>query len=116
MMTAGTEGEMEGEIRASADAQTKWFFGILFLLTPSGLAFICAFALSRNASPASAVWFLYEVSRLIAFVGIVTATAFTLGFAIRRVTSGVFLALMIVSIGSAALLLWYAAHIFRGPW
>ena len=107
---------MGREIRASTDAQTKWLFGILFLLTPSGLAIVWAFALSRNASPASAVWFLYEVSRLIAFVGIVTAAALTLSFAARRVTSGVFLTLMIVSTGSAALLLWYAAHIFRGPW
>jgi hypothetical protein len=107
---------MSREIRATAYAETKWLFGILFLLTPSGLAFIWATALSRNASSASASWFLYEVSRLIAYIGIATAAALTLGMAIRRGASGLFLALMIVSTGSAALLLWYTAHIFRSPW
>ena len=36
-------------------------------------------ALSRNAWPASAVWFLYEVTRLLAYIGIVIAAGLTFG-------------------------------------
>jgi hypothetical protein len=107
---------MHKAMQASGDVGSKWLFGILFLLVPSFLAFIWVTALSRHALLASAVWFLYEVSRLIACIGIITATAVTVGIAIRRATSGLFLALMILSIGSAAVLLWYTTRIFRGPW
>ena len=94
----------------------KWLFGILFLLMPSFFTFIWVSALYGHAVPASAVWFLYVATRLIAYVGIIIATALTLGIAIRRVTSGLFLALMSIATTSAALLLWYTAHIFRSPW
>ena len=107
---------MHREMQATHPAGSKWLFGILFFLIPSVLAFAWVSALSRNASPASALWFLYEVSRLLAYIGIVIATGLTLGIAIRRTASGLFVALMILSIGSAALLVWYTVHIFKSPW
>jgi hypothetical protein len=107
---------MHREMQATHAAGSKWLFGILFFLIPSLLAFAWVSALSRNASSASALWFLYEVSRLLAYIGIVIATALTLGIAIRRTASGLFVALMILSIGSAGLFLWYTMHIFRSPW
>jgi hypothetical protein len=107
---------MHREMQATHAAGSKWVFGILFFLIPSLLAFAWVSALSRNASPASALWFLYEVSRLFACIGIVIATGFTLGIAIRGSASGLFVALMILSIGSAALLVWYTVHIFKSPW
>ncbi|MGA8142478.1 MAG: hypothetical protein WB987_01140 [Candidatus Acidiferrales bacterium] len=107
---------MHKDMQVTGDAGSKWLFGILFLLIPCWLAFVWVSALSRNATPASAVWFLYEVSRLVGYVGILAAAGITVGAAIRRATSGLFLALMVLSIGSAALVLWYTAHIFRSPW
>jgi hypothetical protein len=107
---------MHGEMQASYVAGSKWLFGILFFLIPSLLAFAWVSALSRNASPASALWFFYEVNRLLACIGIVIATGVTLGIAIRETASGLFVALMMLTIGSAALLLWYTVPIFRSPW
>jgi hypothetical protein len=107
---------MHREMQATHAPGSKWLFGILFFLIPSLLALVWVSALSRNASPASALWFLYEVSRLCAYIGIVIATGVTLGIAIRRTASRLFVALMILSIGSAALLVWYAAHILKSPW
>ena len=105
---------MHREIQATHAAALKWLFGIPFFLIPSLLA--SAWVSSLSPSSASALWFLYEISRLFAYIGIVIATGLTLGFAIRRTVSGLFVALMILSIGSAALLVWYRAHIFRRPW
>jgi len=107
---------MHRATHASAAEGSKWPLGILFFLVPSCLAFVWASALKHNVTSVSGTWFLYEVSRLIACVGIAIATAVTLGIAIRRATSTLFLALMMLSTGGAALLLWYTAHIFRSPW
>lgn len=107
---------MHRATHASGDEGLKWPLGIVMFLVPSCLAFVWASALSHNATSASSTWFLYEVSRLIACVGIAIVTAVTLGIAIRRATSALFLGLMILSTGGAALLLWYTAHIFRSPW
>jgi|SRR5579862_385167 hypothetical protein len=107
---------MRREMQAAHPAGSKWLFGVLFFLIPSLLAFAWVSALSRNALPASALWFLYEVSRLLAYIGIVIATGLTLGIAIRGTASGLFVALMMLTIGSASLLLWYTVHIFRSPW
>jgi len=79
---------MHREIQATHPAGSKWLFGALFFLIPSLLAFAWVSALSRNASPASALWFLYEVSRLLAYIGIIIATGLTLGIAIRRLMLG----------------------------
>ena len=83
---------MHREMQATHPAGSKWLFGIPFFLIPSLLAFAWVSALSRNASPASALWFLYEVSRLLAYIGIVISTGLTLGIAIRRTASGLFVA------------------------
>ena len=107
---------MHREMQATHPTASKWVFGVLFFLIPSLLAFAWASALSRNASSASALWFLHEVSRLLAYTGIVIATGLTLRIAIRGTASGLFVALMMLTIGSAALLLWYTAHIFKSPW
>ena len=107
---------MHREMQSTHAADSKWLFGALFFLIPSLLAFAWVSALSRNASPASALWFLYLVSRLLAYIGIIIATGLTLGIAIRRSASGPFVALMILSIGGAALLVWYTTHIFKSPW
>ena len=107
---------MHREMQATHPAASKWLFGVLFFLIPSLLAFAWASALSRNALPASALWFLVQVSRLLAYIGIVIATGLSLGIAIRGTASGLFVALMILCVGSAALLVWYTAHIFKSPW
>ena len=79
---------MHREMQATHPAGSKWLFGVLFFLIPSLLAFAWASALSRSASPASALWFLYEVSRLFAYIGIVIATGLSLGIAIRGTVRG----------------------------
>ena len=100
---------MHREMQATHTAGSKWLFGVLFFLIPSLLAFAWASALSRNLA-ASALWFLYEVRRLLAYIGIVIATGLALGIAIRRTASELFVALMILSIGSAAVGLVYGAY------
>lgn len=88
---------------------------IAFLSLPSLLAFSASAGLSQQGAYASALWFLYVVSRLFAYIGMLIAASLTIGIGIRRSASALFLILMALSVSGSALLLWYASHIFPSP-
>lgn len=84
---------------------------------PSIVAFCFSLALSHSGwRPQSGVWFVYEVSRYFAYLGIAISAGMTVTVGIRHTISKKFLVLMIFSVFIAVLFLWWAAHIFRSPW
>ncbi|HXR25747.1 MAG TPA: hypothetical protein VN742_10335 [Candidatus Binataceae bacterium] len=89
----------------------------LLLITPSVVAFFASSALAHEARfPASALWFIYEISLYVGCLGVGVAAALTVIEAIRRQISPVFPCLMGISVIVGISLLWYARHIFRTPW
>lgn len=100
----------------TTDAGPSVFFWVLFFLVPTLLAVLASALMTRDVKRVSGLWFLYEVSRLVGYMGIVIAAGLTISAAVRRVSSTLLIVLMTLSIGGAALLLWCAAHAFRRPW
>jgi hypothetical protein len=89
----------------------------LLLLTPSIVAFFASSAAANGADfPASALWFLYEMSLYIGCAGVAIVVALTVSAAIAHRISRVFVWLMAISVVGGASLLWYASHIYRNPW
>ena len=89
----------------------------LLLITPSVIAFFASAALAHEADfPSSALWFLYNNSLYIGYVGAVVAGILTVFEAVQGQISRVFIWLMGASVIAAVLLLWYAHHVYRNPW
>ncbi|MGD0956732.1 MAG: hypothetical protein ABR953_07855 [Candidatus Acidiferrales bacterium] len=93
------------------------FWLTLLLITPSVVSVFASAALSREAGfPSSALWFLYNDSLYIGYVGVVIAGILTVIKAVQGQISRVFVWLMGASVIVAILLLWYAHHVYRNPW
>ncbi|HEX4076649.1 MAG TPA: hypothetical protein VHX49_14710 [Candidatus Acidoferrales bacterium] len=89
----------------------------LLLLTPSIVAFFASSAAEHGADfPASALWFLYEMSLYMGCAGVAIVIALTVSAGVKRRISRVFVWLMTISVVGGASLLWYASHIYRNPW
>ena len=89
---------------------------VVFTLT-SIVALCASLALSHGVwRVESALWFVYEVSRYFAYIGISISAGMIVTVAIRHTVSKKFLVLMEFSIFSALLFVWCAAYVFRSPW
>jgi hypothetical protein len=89
----------------------------LLLITPSIASSFASAAIAREADfPSSALWFLYNDSLYIGYVGVVVAGILTVVKAVQGQISRVFAWLMGASVIAAVLLLWYAHHVYRNPW
>ncbi len=103
-------------------ARNDWggFLATLILAMPSAVAFLCALALVRDvpwfATSASGLWFIYEVSRYVAYPGIVICAGIVVALTAQHRTSRKFVVLMGLSLAGAVLLLWYAVQIFKNSW
>lgn len=103
-------------------ARNDWgaFLATLILAMPSTVAFLCALALGRDVpwlfTSASSLWFIYEVSRYVAYLGIVICAGIVVAEATQHRASRKFVVLMGVSLAGAVLLLSYAAQIFKNSW
>jgi hypothetical protein len=93
------------------------FWLTLLLIAPSIISFLASAVLSREADfPSSALWFLYNDSLYIGYVGVVIAGILTVFKAVQGQISRVFVWLMGASVIAAVFLLWYAHHVYRNPW
>jgi hypothetical protein len=93
------------------------FLVTLVLALLSVVAFRSSLALSYEEwRPQSGLWFVYEVSRYFAYLGIAISAGMIATVAVRHTISKKSLVLMEFSVCSTVLLLWCAAHIFRSPW
>ena len=91
------------------------FLATLVLALPSTVALLCALALSRDVAwlPAPGTWFIYQVSRYLAYLGIVICAGIVVAEMTQHTTSRKCLVLMGLTLVGAVLLLWYAVQIFK---
>jgi hypothetical protein len=90
---------------------------VLLVIFPAVLAFICS-KWFPYGSPhfTSGLWFFYEASRGMAYLGIVLAVVFTVAAVIQRTVSRKMAMLMALTTFAASALLWYAIHMYLSPW
>jgi len=89
----------------------------LLLIVPSILSFLASAAIVQNLDfPASALWFIYEVSWYIGIVGALIIVAMLVNGALQGTISAAFLWLMATVAVIGIALIWYASHIYRSPW
>lgn len=104
----------------SVSAKNDWgmFLATLGFFVPPTVALLCALALSRgiNWYPASAMWFMYQATRLISYLGFVVYAGLILGNAVYHTTSRKFLVPMGLSLAGAAVIVWYAMQVFKDSW
>ena len=89
----------------------------LLLIAPAILSFLASAAISRNTEfPASALWFMYQVSWYIGMVGTAIVVGMTVTAAMRQGISSIFVWLMGIVGAAGVFLVWYASHIYKTPW
>jgi hypothetical protein len=88
-------------------------FAIMVLAIPSLLALLAA--LHSSQYPASGLWFFYEVSRNVGFLGIAVAAGLTWVTFRQRSVSARVGTLMVSSTMAAIILWWYAGQVFGRP-
>ena len=90
---------------------------VLLVIFPAVLAFICS-KWFPYGSPhfTSGLWFFYEASRGMAYLGIALAVVFTMAAVIQRTVSRKVGVLMALTTFAASALLWCAIHRYLSPW
>jgi hypothetical protein len=98
-------------------SETREFLVTVLLMMPSIFALGFSLTLSRTEHyPLSALWFVYEVSRNVGYIGIAAGTIVTVAAAMRRTISEATLVLMSSAVVTAIILLWCAARILPAGW
>jgi hypothetical protein len=89
----------------------------LLLVSPCFFAWACSWVISQGGPNShSGMWFIYQVSQYLAYLGLVVAVVLTIINAKQAVISRTVVFLMTLSIVSGISALWYAVHIYRSPW
>jgi hypothetical protein len=89
----------------------------VLLVSPCFFAWASSYVISQGgAGSHSGMWFMYQVSQYIAYLGLVVAVVLTVINGSQRTISRIFIFLMAVLIASGISALWYATHIYRSPW
>jgi hypothetical protein len=87
------------------------------LVSPCFFAWASSYVISQGgAGSHSGMWFMYQVSQYIAYLGLVVAVVLTIINGWQRAISRIFIFLMALLIVSGISALWYATHIYRSPW
>ena len=107
---------MDTPIQDSKKSGAGLFLVTLLFGVPSIIAFGCAFASSHTRwYPSSALWFIYEASRYVAYVGIAVSVGMIVTVAIQRSISSKYIAWMGFSVAATVVILWCAARILIRP-
>ena len=87
------------------------------LVSPCFFAWASSYVISQGgAGSHSGMWFMYQVSQYIAYLGLVVAVVLTIITGSQLSISRIFVFLMALLIVSGISALWYATHIYRSPW
>lgn len=107
---------MDTSVQDSKKSGAGLFLVTLLFGVPSIIAFGCAFASSHARwYPSSALWFIYEASRYVAYVGIAVSVGMIVTVAIQRSISRKYIAWMGFSVAATVVILWCAARILIRP-
>ena len=89
----------------------------VLLVSPCFFAWASSYVISQGgAGSHSGMWFMYQVSQYIAYLGLIVAVVLTIINGSQRAISRIFIFLMALLIVSGISALWYATHIYRSPW
>jgi hypothetical protein len=89
----------------------------LLLVSPCFFAWACSWVISQGGPNShSGMWFIYQVSQYLSYLGLVVALVLTIINAKEAAISRIIVFLMAISIVSGISALWYAVHIYRSPW
>jgi hypothetical protein len=89
----------------------------LLLVSPCFFAWASSWVISQGGPNShSGMWFMYQVSQYIAYLGLTVATVLTIINAKQDAISRIIVFLMALSIVCGIAALWYAVHIYRSPW
>jgi hypothetical protein len=89
----------------------------LLLVSPCFFAWASSWVISQGGPNShSGMWFMYQVSQYIAYLGLTVATVLTIINAKQEAISRIIVFLMALSIVCGIAALWYAVHIYRSPW
>ena len=87
------------------------------LVSPCFFAWASSYVISQGgAGSHSGMWFMYQVSQYLSYLGLVVAVVLTIINGSQRAMSRIFIFLMALLIVSGVSALWYATHIYRSPW
>ena len=91
-------------------------FAVL-LVSPCFFAWASSYVISQGgAGSHSGMWFMYQVSQYIAYLGLIVAVVLTIINGSQRAIARIFVFLMALLIVGGISALWYATHIYRSPW
>src|SRR5580700_1162098 len=106
----------EGNAVASRGGVATLLFTLL-LVSPCFFAWACSYVISQGGPNShSGMWFIYQVSQYLAYLGLIAAVVLTMIHAKQDAISRSIVFLMALSIVSGISALWYAVHIYRSPW
>jgi hypothetical protein len=95
---------------------TTLLFTVL-LISPCFFAWASSYVISQGGiNSHSGMWFLYQVSQYLAYLGLLVALVLTIIHGSQQRMSRIFVFLMALLIASGISALWYATHIYRSPW
>jgi hypothetical protein len=89
----------------------------LLLVSPCFFAWASSYVISQGGPNShSGMWFMYQVSQYLAYLGLVVAAVLTIINIKQHEVSRIIVFLMAISIVSGISALWYAVYIYRSPW
>src|SRR6202046_5322489 len=87
------------------------------LVSPCFFAWASSYVISQGgAGSHSGMWFMYQVSQYLSYLGLVVAVVLTIINGSLRTTARIFVFLMGLFFFGGIFGLWYANHIYRSPW
>jgi len=105
----------ENAVAKSGGVTTLLF--TLLIVSPCFFAWASSYVISQGGPNShSGMWFMYQVSQYLAYLGLVVAAVLTMISVKQPEVSRIIVFLMAVSIVSGISALWYAVHIYRSPW
>jgi hypothetical protein len=89
----------------------------LLLVSPCFFAWASSYVISQGGPNShSGMWFIYQVSQYLAYLGLLVAAVLTIINAKQHEVSRIIVFLMAISIVSGVSALWVAVHSYRRPW
>jgi hypothetical protein len=108
---------MDEEIAVAKRGGVITLLFTLLLVSPCFFAWGSSYVISQGgANSHSGMWFLYQVSQYLGYLGLVVAAVLTIINGTQHLISRVIVFLMALFIVSGISALWYATHIYRSPW
>jgi hypothetical protein len=108
---------MDEENAVAKSGGVKTLLFTLLLVSPCFFAWASSYVISQGGPNShSGMWFMYQVSQYLAYLGLVVAAVLTMINVKHPEVSRIIVFLMAVSIVSGISALWYAVHIYRSPW